>query len=112
MPNINVIRRGVVIGCVAKLSSGSSGISTIRNLSQSLALLKAITRGVGILQMVFINSITTTHLNKSTNRPLMSSMVVGGCKYRASKRRILKTNCYNCTNFFITKMAIMLCQTR
>jgi hypothetical protein len=60
-PNINVVKRGVLIGSVTKFGSRSNGISTIKNLSQSLTLLKAITRIVGILQMVFINSITTTH---------------------------------------------------
>jgi hypothetical protein len=35
---------------------------------------------VGILQMVSINSIMVTHGNRITNQPLMSSMVVGGCR--------------------------------
>jgi len=30
--------------------------------------------------MVFTNLITTTHVNMTTNRPLMSSMATGGCK--------------------------------
>jgi hypothetical protein len=32
-PNINVVRRGVLIGSTTKLGSGSSGVSTVRNLS-------------------------------------------------------------------------------
>jgi hypothetical protein len=39
-PNIDVVRRGILIGFVAKLGSGSSGISVVRNLNRSLALPK------------------------------------------------------------------------
>ncbi len=42
-PNIDVVRRGVLIGSKAKLGSGSNGVLTIRNLSQSLALLTSTT---------------------------------------------------------------------
>jgi hypothetical protein len=38
-PNIDVVRRRVLIGFKAKLGSGSSGVLAIRNFSQSLALL-------------------------------------------------------------------------
>jgi hypothetical protein len=34
-PNINVVRRGTLIRSITKLGSGSSGVSTIRNLRQS-----------------------------------------------------------------------------
>jgi len=37
-PNIDVVKRGVLIGSIIKLGSGSSGISVIRNLSRSSAL--------------------------------------------------------------------------
>jgi hypothetical protein len=70
----------VLIGVVAKLDSGSIGVSTIRNLSWSLALLTATTRVVNIPQMVFTNPITTTHVNKTANWPLMSSRVARGCR--------------------------------
>jgi hypothetical protein len=54
-------------GSATKLGSGSSGVSTIRNLNQSLALPAAITRVVNILQMVFTNLITTIHVNRIAN---------------------------------------------
>jgi hypothetical protein len=62
-PNIDVVKRGVLIGFTAKLGSGLGGVSIIRNLNQSLALL-AIIGVVGIPQMVFTNPIMTTHVNK------------------------------------------------
>jgi hypothetical protein len=37
-PNIDVVKRGVLIGSVAKLGIGLGGVSVIRNLSQSSAL--------------------------------------------------------------------------
>jgi hypothetical protein len=45
-----------------------------------VALPTVTTRVVGILQMVFINLITTTHGNRTTNQPLMSSMVAKECR--------------------------------
>ncbi len=68
-PNINVVRRGILIGSVAKLGSESGGVSAGRNLNQSLALPVATTEVVNILQMVFINSIMATHENRTTYRP-------------------------------------------
>ncbi len=78
-PNMNVVKRGVLIGFVSKLGSGSSGVSARRNLSQSSTLPAATIGVVGILQVVFTNSIMATHGNMTTNWPLMSSMAVGGC---------------------------------
>jgi hypothetical protein len=80
VPNIGVVRRGVLIRFATNLGSRSSGVLTGRNLSQSLALPVATTRVVGILQMVFTNLIMVTHGNRTTNQPLMNSMVVKGCK--------------------------------
>ncbi len=80
VPNIDVVKRGVLIGSAVKLGSESSGVSAWRNLSQSLVLLAAITRVVGIPQMVFTNLIMATHGNRITAWPLMSSMVARGCK--------------------------------
>jgi hypothetical protein len=80
--NINVVRREGLIGSTTKLGSGSNGVSTIRNLNRSSALPTIFTRVVGILQMVFTNLIMTTHVNRIADRPLMSSMVVGG--YRSA----------------------------
>jgi hypothetical protein len=74
--NINVVRKEVLIGFATKLDSGSCGVSTIRNLSQSLALSIAITGVIDIPQMVFTNSITTTHVNRIIDQPLMNSLFV------------------------------------
>ncbi len=37
-PNMNVLRRGVIIGLVTKLGSGSGGISARKNLSRNSTL--------------------------------------------------------------------------
>jgi hypothetical protein len=79
-PNINVVKKGVLIGFATKLGSGSSGVLAIRNLSQSLALPIVTIRVVGIPQMAFTNLITITHVNRTTDRPLMNSMVTGRCR--------------------------------
>ncbi len=49
-------------------------------MSQSLAIPVVITRVFSIPQLVFTNSIMTTHVNKIVDRPLMSSMAVGRYK--------------------------------
>ncbi len=66
-PNINVVKRGVLIGFAAKLGSGSSGILIGRNLSRSLALPIVTTEVVGTPQMVFTNPIITIHVNMTSN---------------------------------------------
>jgi len=78
--NINVVRREVLSGSVAKLGSRSGGILVGRNLGQSSALPIVTIGVVGILQMVFTNLITVTHGNRTANRPLMNSMVAKRCK--------------------------------
>jgi hypothetical protein len=45
-----------------------------------MALATTTTRVVGTLRMVFINPIITTLVNRIINRPLMSSMAIGGYK--------------------------------
>jgi hypothetical protein len=82
VPNINVARRGVLIGFVTKLGSRSSGVLVVRNLGRSLALPTAITKVIGTPQMVFTNLITTIHVNRTANQTLMNSMDVGG--YRSA----------------------------
>ncbi len=79
-PNINIIKRGILIGTATKLGSILGGISAARNLNQSSALPTTTIGVVGTPQMVFTNPITTTHVNRKPDRPLMSSMVVGGYK--------------------------------
>ncbi len=78
MPNIDVVKRGILIGSTTKLGSGSSVVLEGHNLSGSTTLPIATTRVVGTPQMVFTNPIMITHVNRTTNQPLMSSMVVGG----------------------------------
>jgi hypothetical protein len=78
--NIDVVKKEVLIRSTTKLGSGLGGVSTVRNLSRSSALPIATTKVVGIPQMVFTNPITTTHVNKTIDRPLMSSMAIGGCR--------------------------------
>jgi len=80
VPNIDVVRRGVLIGFVAKLGSRSNGILAIRNLSQSSTLPIATIGVVGIPQMVLPNLLMITHVNKIVDRPLMNSMATRGCK--------------------------------
>jgi len=46
--NIDVVRKGILIGSATKLSSGLGGVSTRRNLNQSLVLPTATFRIVGI----------------------------------------------------------------
>jgi hypothetical protein len=66
-PNINVVKREVLIASIAKLGSGLGGISIIRNLSRSLTLPTTTIGVICIPQMAFTNPITTTHVNMTTN---------------------------------------------
>jgi hypothetical protein len=74
VPNIDVVKKGVLIGLTKKLGSESSGVSAVRNLNRSSALPTTTIGVVGMPQMVFTNPITTIHVNKTANRPLMNSM--------------------------------------
>ncbi len=67
MPNIDVVKRGVVIGSATKLGNRLGGVLVLKNLSQSWTLPTSSTGVVGILQMVFTNLITTIHVNMTTN---------------------------------------------
>ncbi len=78
--SINVVKRGNLIVYVAKLGSELGGVLVTKNLSWSSTLPIATTRVVGTPQMVFTNAITTTYVNRTTDQPLMSSMVIGGYK--------------------------------
>jgi len=46
-PNIDVVRRGVIIGSISKLGSGSCGVLVGRNLNESWALPTITTKIVG-----------------------------------------------------------------
>ncbi len=109
-PNIDVVRRGVLIGSIAKLDSKLGGVSTIRNLSWSLALLTITIGVVRTPQMVFTNPITTIHVNRTTNQPLMNSMAVGGYKNvdATNLRGGYQEPFVVITPILVTKMAIML----
>jgi hypothetical protein len=76
-PNTNFVRGGVLIGSITNLGCGLGGVSMERNMNRSLGLLAVTIGVVGTPQMVFINPIMTTHINRTTNRPLMSSIAVG-----------------------------------
>jgi len=67
VPNIDVVKKGVLIGFIVKLGSESDGVSIGRNLSGSLALPIAIIGVVGIPQIVFTNLIMVTHVNRTAN---------------------------------------------
>ncbi len=75
LPNMEVVKKGILIGFVAKLSSGSSGILIGRNVSRSSTLPTITTRVVGTLptittrvvgtpRTVFINPIMIIHVNR------------------------------------------------
>jgi len=77
---MDFVKRGILLGFVTKLGSGSGGVSIGRNLNQS-STLPIVTIGVvGTLQMVFTNSIMIIHMNMIIDRPSVNSMVVGGYK--------------------------------
>ncbi len=79
-PNVDFVKRGVLLGFVTKLGNGLGGILVGSNLSQKLTILVATIGVVGKPQIIFTNLISTTHVNKITDRPLVSSMVIGGYK--------------------------------
>ncbi len=64
-PTMDFVRRGVLIGFATKLGNGSSGVLARRKLNGSLTLPTTTTRVVGTPQMVFINLIMTTHVNRT-----------------------------------------------
>jgi hypothetical protein len=77
-PNMNVVKDGVLIRSITNLGSGSCAVLARRSLNQSSTLPIAT---IGIIvkpHMVFINLIMTTHVNKTANPPLMTSMATRG----------------------------------
>jgi hypothetical protein len=65
--NMDFVKKGILLGFVTKLGSGSSGVLAGKNLNQSLALPGVTIGVVGTPQMVFTNLIITTHMNMTTN---------------------------------------------
>ncbi len=79
-PNMDFVRRGILLEFVVKLGNGSNGILARRNLSWSLTLVVITIEVVWTPQMVFINPIMITHVNRTTDWPLVNSMVDEGYK--------------------------------
>jgi hypothetical protein len=66
-PNIDVVKRGVLIGYVTKLGSRLNGVSIGRNLSRSLVLPTTNIGVVCIPRMVFTNPMMIIHGDTITN---------------------------------------------
>ncbi len=64
---MGVVKSGVLIRSIAKLGSGSGGVSTRKKLSGSTTLPTTIIEVVATPQMVFTDPIMTTHLNRITD---------------------------------------------
>jgi len=77
-PNTNVAKRGVVIGFAINLGRGLGKFLVGKNLNRSFGLLATNTEVVGTPQMVFINPIMAIHVHRTTYKPLMNSIDVGG----------------------------------
>jgi hypothetical protein len=102
-PNINVIKRGVLIGFATKLCNKSNGILVGKSLSQSLVLPTTTIRVVGTHKMVFTNLIMTNYVNRIVGQPLMSSMVAR--RYKSANAMnprggYQKPSIIKCTNSF------------
>ncbi len=80
MPSMDFVKTGILLGFATKLGSGFGGVSIGRNLNRSSTLPIRIIGVVGTLQMVLTNSIMTTHMNMTTDRPSENSMAVGRYK--------------------------------
>jgi hypothetical protein len=90
---MNGVKKGVVIGFVTNLGHGSGGFSVGRNLNRNSGLPTMNTRVIGTPHMVFTNPILIIHVNKTTNRPLMNLIVVGG--YKSTMLKIQKEGVEN-----------------
>jgi hypothetical protein len=66
-PNMDVVRKGVVIGYVVNVNCGSRGFLARRNLNRSSRLPIASIGIVGTPHMVFTNPIMIIHVHKTTN---------------------------------------------
>jgi len=67
VPNMDFVKRGVLLRFATKLGSGSGGVLARRNLSRNSTLLVITTGVVGTPQMVFTNSIMIIHVNMIAN---------------------------------------------
>ncbi len=67
-PNMDVVKKGMVIGFVLNVSRGLNGFLAGRNLSRSSRLPTINIGVVGTPQMVFTNPIMTIH-DKTINQP-------------------------------------------
>ncbi len=78
VPNINVVKRGILIRYTTKLDGELGGVLAVRILNQSLALLIATIKVVDIPKMVITNLIMTIHVNRTTD--LTHSQLLEGLK--------------------------------
>jgi hypothetical protein len=88
MPNMNVVKKGLVIEFVTNLGRGLGGVSTRKNLNRSSRLPASNTKVVGTPHMVFTNPIMTIHVNKTVDQLLMSSIAIG--RYRSTDAKNLR----------------------
>jgi hypothetical protein len=77
-PNMNVARRGGVIGFAVNLGRGLGGFLMGKSLSRSLRLSTTNARFFGTPQMLFTNPIIIIHVHKTIDEPPMSSIAIGG----------------------------------
>jgi len=73
-PTMDVVKMGVLMRSGTKLGSGLGGVSVGRKLNGNTILPTTITKVVETPQIVFINLIMITHMNKIINQPSMSLM--------------------------------------
>ncbi len=71
----DVVERGRVIGFATNLGCGLGGFLMKGNLNKSSKLPIKNIRIVGTPKMVLINPIMTTRVHKTTNQPLMNSII-------------------------------------
>jgi len=65
VPNMGVVRKGILIGFVAKLGSGLGGVLTRRKLSGNSTLPTTTTRVFRTPHMGFSNLIMIIHVNRT-----------------------------------------------
>jgi hypothetical protein len=98
-PIMDVVRRGILIGSIIKLGSGSGGVSTRRNLSINFTnnnYYNCCNTSNGVYQSN--NDHSCEQDCRSTTNELNGCLRVQKCKCSESNRRILKTICCNYIN--------------
>jgi hypothetical protein len=104
---MDVVKKGVLIKSTTKLGNGSNGVSAWKKLNGSSSLPTTTIGVVGTPQMVFTNSITIIHVNRTEDSNVIIHVTINElngcwrvqkCKCNEFKRRILRTIYCNCTN--------------